>query len=87
MNDCGGCLHVEHVPHTLRNGRVVCIGCLMKTEEDGSILRHVDNLHRCNGVQARRHYIERVHAAEGEKVRLAVETEFLVQWKKAQGVT
>ena len=85
MSDgCLGCVHVESSPHTLRNGRVVCIGCPMKTEDDASVIRHAENMGRLGSVQARRHYLERVHAAEGEKVRIAVETEFLIAWRKQQ---
>lgn len=84
---CAGCNFISEFPHTLRTGRVCCSTCFLVTEEAASIERHVLNLFRCNGVQARRHYIERVHAAEGEKVRIEVESEFLRQWKKAQGVT
>ena len=86
-NHCGGCLHIEAAPHTLRNGRVVCIGCPMKTEDDAAVIRHVENLLRCTSVQDRRHYLQNVHGREGEKVRIAVETEFLIEWKKKQGVT
>lgn len=85
-NGCLGCNHIETAPHTLRTGRVVCIGCKLRTEEDAAVLRHVENLHRCQGVQSRRHYLERVHANEGEKVRIAVESQFLVEWKAKQGI-
>ena len=81
-NHCGGCLHIEAAPHTLRNGRVCCSTCFMRVEEDAAVIRHAENMGRLGSVQARRHYLERVHAAEGEKVRIAVETEFLIAWRK-----
>ena len=85
MSDgCLGCVHVESSPHTLRNGRVCCSTCFMRVEEDAAVIRHAENMGRLGSVQARRHYLERVHAAEGEKVRIAVETEFLIAWRKQQ---
>lgn len=81
---CLGCLHIETAPHTLRTGRVVCIGCPAVTEEEGAIIRHADNLDRCSGRDGRRFYLDRVRSHEGEAVATAVESEYLKLWKARQ---
>lgn len=81
---CLGCNHIETAPHTLRTGRVVCIGCPARTEEDGAILRHVDNLDRAHGRDGRKMYLERVRSMEGQAIAVAVESEYLRVWKERQ---
>lgn len=86
MMGCGGCNHIETSPHTLRTGRVVCSTCRLVTEEAATIQRHAMNLDRCPGRDARRDYLMRVKAMEGDLVARDVEAAYLAEWKKKQGV-
>jgi hypothetical protein len=84
MTGCLGCCHIESAPHKLRTGRTCCQSCPMKAEEEAAIARHVENLHRANGRDGRRYYLERVRVAEGDLVARDVESQYLIEWKAKQ---
>lgn len=84
MADCAGCNLIETLTYRLMSGRVVCDTCPRANEERGAIERHVDNLDRANGRDGRNAYMDRVRAAEGKEIAIAVESEYLRRWKARQ---
>ena len=85
MSECAGCNHIESSPVQLLSGSVVCSTCSRYTEQQGAILRHVLNLFRVNGRAERSDYMDRIAAAEGQKMADAVKAEFLREWEKIKG--
>ena len=84
MSECLGCNFISTHPVELLSGVIVCQTCSKYTEQQGTILRHVLNLFRVNGRAERSDYMDRIGAAEGQRMAEAVKAEFLREWQRVK---